>query len=254
MPGKVLGGVVSAARAGALVVALALVPATARAGPPYVTDDPEPVEPHHWEFYLASQDELAHDGDAGTAPHVEINYGAVANLQLHLVVPLAWSRPPGGPAVFGPGDVELGAKLRLVQEGPGVPMVGVFPLLELPAGDESRGLGSGRPHALLPVWLQKSRGPWTTYGGGGWWINPGPGNRDYWLAGWLVQRRLSRLATPGAELFATTPDRDGGRAGLRYDVGCELDFGDRHHVLLSAGHSLAGDRASQVYLAWQLTI
>ena len=32
------------------------------AGPPFVTDDPEPVGMHHWEVYLASQ--YVHD-DAG---------------------------------------------------------------------------------------------------------------------------------------------------------------------------------------------
>ena len=59
------------------------LPIPALAGPPYVTDDPEPVEYHHWEVYLASQ--LAHEPGAwsGTAPHIEVNYGALPNLQLH---------------------------------------------------------------------------------------------------------------------------------------------------------------------------
>lgn len=30
-------------------------PGTALAGPPYATDDPEPVEYRHWEIYIASQ-------------------------------------------------------------------------------------------------------------------------------------------------------------------------------------------------------
>jgi hypothetical protein len=29
---------------------------TAHGGPPFVTDDPEPVDYQHWEFYVASQD------------------------------------------------------------------------------------------------------------------------------------------------------------------------------------------------------
>jgi hypothetical protein len=32
-----------------------LISTRAWAGPPYVTDDPEPVEYRHWEVYLASQ-------------------------------------------------------------------------------------------------------------------------------------------------------------------------------------------------------
>lgn len=97
--------------------AVLLSPMVAHAGPPYATDDPEPVEYRHWEFDLATQHEPAHDGTTGTAPHVEINSGAVPNLQLHLIVPLAYSRPSGGPTVYGPGDIEAGAKLRFVQEG-----------------------------------------------------------------------------------------------------------------------------------------
>lgn len=34
---------------------LVLLPAAATVGPPYITDDPVPVELHHWEVYLASQ-------------------------------------------------------------------------------------------------------------------------------------------------------------------------------------------------------
>src|SRR5450432_350943 len=68
----------------ALVVAILLASAAAQAGPPYVTDDPEPVDYRHWEVYLASQDAITSGGASGTAPHVEVNYGAVPDLQLHL--------------------------------------------------------------------------------------------------------------------------------------------------------------------------
>src|SRR5512140_847922 len=66
------------------------------AGPPYVTDDPEPVEYRHWEIYLASL--LARDAGAwsGTAPHVEVNYGAAPNLQLHTILPMSFVRSTEG--------------------------------------------------------------------------------------------------------------------------------------------------------------
>src|ERR1019366_8989957 len=41
-----------------MILSLALRPQEAPAGPPFLTDDPEPVEYQHWEFYLASQDML----------------------------------------------------------------------------------------------------------------------------------------------------------------------------------------------------
>ena len=36
-------------------------------------------------------------GWAGTAPHVEVNYGAVPNVQLHGIAPLAYSIADNGP-------------------------------------------------------------------------------------------------------------------------------------------------------------
>jgi len=65
------------------------------AGPPYTTDDPEPVEYRHWEFYIASEHFRDHVGWSGTAPHFELNYGVAPDVQLHLIAPLAYARHPG---------------------------------------------------------------------------------------------------------------------------------------------------------------
>lgn len=239
-------------RRSALAAACLLAPAATQAGPPYVTDDPEPVETLHWELYLAAQQERTPDGATGTAPHIEINFGAAKNLQLHLIAPLAYARPNGDPTAYGLGDIELGAKFRFVEEGTRTPMVGTFPQLELPSGSAPRGLGTGHLHAFIPVWLQKSFGPWTTYGGGGYWVNPGTGNRNYWFVGWLAQRRLSKRVIVGGEVFRTTADRVGGDGNLRFNLGPVLDFSD-HHLLLSAGRSIVGDTRFEWYLAYQMT-
>ena len=237
-----------------IVVGALLLPASLLAGPPYITDDPEPVEYQHWELYLATQHELTRDGAAGTLPHVEINYGAIPNLQLHVIVPLAYARPSGGSTSYGPGDIEVGAKFRFVQESGSLPMVGTFPLVEIPAGSESKGLGTGHLHGLIPLWLQKSVGPWTSYGGGGYWFNPGAGNRSYGFIGWQLQRHLSELATLGAEIFYTTADHSGGSGNLRFNVGLVMDFTEHHHLLASVGRSIVGDTRLLGYLAYQLTL
>ncbi|ACG71812.1 conserved hypothetical protein [Anaeromyxobacter sp. K] len=237
----------------AVSCAAALAPARPLAGPPYTTDDPEPVPFRHWEVYLATADQWSHaDGWGGTCPHLEVNYGAVPGVQLHLVAPLAWVRPPGGPGHAGPGDTELGAKWRFVAEGERRPQVGVFPLVELPTGDDRRGLGAGRTQVFLPVWVQKSLGEWTTYGGGGYWLNPGAGNRNWWLVGWQAQRRVAEGVALGAEVFHSSAREIGGGGDTRFNVGAVLDLGELHHVLVSAGRAL-GSRAAQAYLAYQLT-
>ena len=236
----------------AVAIALAAAGPLAHAGPPYVTDDPEPVDYHHWEFYLATIDVLEPGGLSGTAPHVEVNYGPLPGVQLHVLAPLAYDRPSGGPTSYGPGDLELGVKLRLVQECGPRPMIGIFPLVELPVGDADKGLGTGHVHAFLPIWLQESSGPWTTYGGGGLWINPGAGNRDYWLFGWLVQRQLGPVAL-GAEVYYQTADAVNERGELDFDLGAVVDVTEHHHLLISAGRSIVGDTRFQDYLGYQLT-
>jgi hypothetical protein len=109
-------------------------------------------------------------------------------------------------------------------------------------------------HGLIPLWLQKSFGPWMTYGGGGYWINPGSGNHNFWYLGWLVQVKLADYAAVGTEIFYTTPDHVGGDGNFRFNVGCVLDVNDHHHLLLSGGRSIVGDSLFLGYLAYQLTI
>ena len=60
------------------------------AGPPYDTDDPQPVSFRGWEFYLSSHSNYLRSSAQGTLPHFEVNYGVVKNVQLHLLVPLAF--------------------------------------------------------------------------------------------------------------------------------------------------------------------
>jgi len=225
----------------------------ARAGPPFRTDDPEPVDYRHWEFYTATQYENDQGDLAGTTPHFEANYGVAPDLQLHLLAPLAYDRPAHGPTLLGPGDVELGVKYRFVQESDHAPMVGTFPLLETPIGSKARGLGSGRPRLFIPVWLQKGFGPWTTYGGGGYWVNPGAGNRDYWFGGWLLQRDIFPWLTLGVELFHSTPSTTDGQHETGYNVGMIVNFSEKHHFIGSAGTDIHGPANSFFYAAYLLT-
>jgi hypothetical protein len=233
--------------------AVFLLSAPAYGGPPFVTDDPEPVEYRHWEVYLASQQEHDSDGWSGTAPHVEVNYGAVPNLQLHVIVPLAFSRPSAGGNAYGVGDTELGAKYRFVDETEHRPQIGVFPLVELPTGNSARGLGDGHVQVFVPVWVQKSFGDWTTYGGAGYWFNPGVGNRNWIFIGGLLQRRLSSHVTVGLEVFHETPMTDGGGSETHGNLGVMINFTGMHHLLMSAGSSVQGESDFQGYIAYQLT-
>ena len=236
-----------------LTVLLSHGPQEALAGPPFLTDDPEPVEYQHWEFYLASQDFKTTGDWSGTAPHVEVNYGVVSNVQLHLIAPLAYDAPSAGPTHYGYGDTELGVKFRFIQETERMPQVGVFPLLEVPTGSVRDNLGNGHLQALLPVWLQKSWGSWTAYGGGGYGINSGVSNQNWGFVGAVLQRQVLTNVLLGAEVYYQTARQIGGANDTVFNIGTVIDFSEEHHLLFSAGRSIHGPTEFQFYIAYQFT-
>lgn len=223
-------------------------------GPPFQTDDPEPVEYRHWEAYIGSQGNLDRHETSLTAPHFEINYGIYPNVQAHLITPFEFVRPKGEPSHYGYGDTELGMKLRFVQETEWLPQVGTFPIFRLPTGDKDKELGSGEVQVFVPLWLQKSWGAWKTYGGGGYWINPGSGNEDYWFFGWEAECEISKNLTLGAEVFHQTASDIGGDSSMGFNVGAIVNFSDTGHLLISAGKGSSGPSNGSFYIAYQLTL
>lgn len=220
------------------------------AGPPFLTDDPEPVELRHWEFYAASQWSVDRGAADGTLPHVEVNYGALPELQLHVIVPAVLAVGTGAPRRYGLGDIELGAKYRFVDEGERRPQIGTFPLVELPTGSAARGLGFGHVQLFIPVWLQKSFGSWSTYGGGG--LRIASGGRDV-VVGWLIQRGFSEAVVLGGEAYVTIP-LIGSGVEVQVNAGLIVNFTSHHHLLLSGGPAFGGGARAQGYAAYQLTI
>jgi hypothetical protein len=237
-----------------LLAALTLGSAfTVIAGPPFVTDDPEPVDYQHWEFYIASIHTETADGWSGTAPHIEINYGVVTNVQLHLIAPLAYNAPNSSAMHFGYGDTEFGVKFRFVQESKYLPQIGIFPLLEVPTGSARDNLGNGHLQAFLPVWLQKSFGGWTIYGGGGYGINSGAGHENWGFGGAVVQYQIRENVALGGEIYHRTTMDTGGRGDTAFNLGAIIDVTDHQHFLFTAGRSIDGPTDFQLYIAWQFT-
>jgi len=237
---------------------------TAHAGPPFQTDDPDPVAFRHFEMYAFELSDGTGKNAGGTAlevPAYEVNYGVVPNVQLHLVLPLTASfAPTGGPTNFGIGDTELGAKVRFVKETKRIPEVGIFPFFELPTGNAVKGLGVGATWYRMPLWLQKSWGPedrqWTSYGGGGEVVNSAAGYangyKDYPFSGLLVQRQLSKKLTLGTELFghgAEGPAATSTRATTLLDLGGIYEFKPGFDLLFCAGRSVYGQPETYTYLS-----
>src|SRR5579863_3630145 len=114
------------------------------AGPPFQTDDPEPIDFRHYEVYwFGGTDGTPVETDP-VGPAFEANWGAAPNLHLHIIVPLGGAIPSNdpqytpagqGPSAYGLTDIELGAKYRFLKQSKYLPEIGTFTMLEVPSGN-----------------------------------------------------------------------------------------------------------------------
>ena len=234
----------------ALVIAITTCFASrAVAGPPYATDDPEPVDPRHWEINTGITYQNTGKGEvSGSAPFAEFNYGVVPNVHVTLALPLEFTYTPGsrGQSYGGTG---IGVKYRFIQESGTRPEIAFVPSVELPAhaGDHVV--------TFLPIWLQKNTGPWSVYGGGGLNINPGPGNRNFTFVGGVVTRTVSPATSVGAELYYQGADTTDGTGTTGANIGVTSQIGEHHALLFSVGRSLSGASNSfSGYLAYRFML
>jgi hypothetical protein len=231
----------------ALVVLAAVLAAAAPAlaGPPYVSDDPEPTPLGHWEVYnFVSAMRLS--GETAGQAGLDINYGAGRDLQLTAVVPLDYETRGGA----GLGDIELGAKIRLLHQAQGAPTpdLAIFPRLFLPTASARR--GPARPGLFLPVWAQKDLGPWSLFGGGGYDINPGRGARNFWQGGVGVTRSLGERWSLGAEVWRQTADTRGGKAAAGVNLGATYRLSEHWTAMAAGGPGVENARETGRYAVY----
>jgi len=221
--------------------ALAGAASAAVAGPPYQTDDPEPTELRHWEIYNF----VDFGGRGGTIDGeggLDLNYGAAKGVQLTATLPIGFAHSPGVGWRAGSGDVELGAKYRFLDDEKGGWQAAVFPRVILPTS--TKDLGGNRVRLLLPLWVQKDLGKTALFGGGGYEINPGPGNKDFWVAGAAVTHDFSDRLSLGSEVYWKSADTRGGDSTTGLDIGLIRKLGGPFSLLLAGGPSLSGGQAS----------
>jgi hypothetical protein len=219
-----------------LLAALSMLTASAAwAGPPYVTDDPEPTDFRHFEVYLFEQGTNTHEGTGG-AFGIDFNYGAAPDLQLTAVLPVEYETAPSGPNLMGIGNIELAAKYRVLHQDDFGWDIAVFPRLFLPSG--SALVGEKHFSLLLPVWVGRDWDKWSTFGGGGCTIHRGGDAQDFCIAGWALTREVAPNLRIGAEIVHQSADTKGAKPSTGIGAGLSYDIDEHYHLLAYAGPGL----------------
>src|SRR5271168_901907 len=233
----------------------------AQAGPPFQTDDPTPVDLGHYEFYVFGTVDGTPAELAPTGPAFEFNWGAIPNIQLHVILPFGAVLPsnkavyaPGGqgPSAFGLTDMELGVKYGFIHQTRYRPQIGSFTMFELPTGSYTKGLGVGKAWYRLPLWAEKEIGPWSLVGGIGYSVVPQTQYHNYLYGGYLVKRVVSEKLELSAEVFSHARE---GFAAAQTQASTLIDAGGYYHfkspglqLLFAYGHSVAGQTENYAYL------
>jgi hypothetical protein len=237
-----------------LVSTFAWIAAASFAAPPFLTDDADAGDFGGWEIDLGSQWHHEADESSATLPHLDLNYTVLPDVQLHLLLARAMNQPAGEARRDGYGDTEFGIKYRVVQESSRLPAIAIFPTFEIPTGNDKCGLGGGHTAVFLPIWFEKNQGDWSVSGGGGYWFNPGVGNRNWWTYGVLFKRRLGKSLCAGAEILRQTPSEIDGSSSTVVNFGTAWELDDVHSILASYGVPLRGASGYQFYLALQFNL
>jgi len=184
------------------------------------------------EIYAPAFEVEQWDSEIAGASAVEINYGAAQDLQLTLGLPVAWAHDDMG-WTGGAGDVEMSAKYRFLNHEATGLQIAIFPGISLPTA--TKGLGAGKVTGLLPIWAQQDLGRWSIFGGGGYAINPGTGNRDYWSQGLAVTRHMNERLLLGLEVNRQSSDSVDGHGSTSLGVGLIYDLKSPFRILASGG-------------------
>jgi hypothetical protein len=204
------------------------LPGTACAGPPYLSDDPEPTDYKHFEIYTFSNGTMTQDGTSGEAG-IDFNYGGAPNLQLTAVIPAGYIFPAVGASIGGLDNIELAAKYRFLTQNVAGVDAAVFPRFFLPSG--SSVVGTQHTALFLPLWLEKDWDQWSTFGGGGCELNRGDNSQDFCQLGLVMTRQITPRLQLGMEVFHQTPDTQGGAASTSLGLGLRYDLNDDVHLL-----------------------
>jgi outer membrane putative beta-barrel porin/alpha-amylase len=225
--------------------------ASIQAGPPFVTEDPEPPPPGGWEINVPFIIERTPGETDMNTPLFDLNYG-LPDIQLKLEIPVEVIHDDSDGTVAGAGDLVLGVKWRFLNNERSQFQLGTYPQVLVPTGDHTRGLGQGGSAFVLPLIAQKNWDKWALYGNVGYWWQAGAENRNYVYAGAVLERDINDRLTLGVELFGNSPRERGRRSELAFNVGGTWKLNKHLNLLFTGGRDIVGDTHSMAYIGLQV--
>lgn len=235
-----------------ILVVLSAWPLAAWAGPPFLTDDPDPVAYGHLETIPFYSMDRAADGETLQGPVMDLSYGVFPGAHLNIETGFVHAMPAAGIPAFGFSDTRVALKWRFLDEGAERPEIALYPAVIFPTGSASRGLGNGQVSYQFPVWLEKNWGDWSSYGGGGWTLNRAAGQRDYFYGGWQVQRKLGDSLFLGAEVYSQGAVAQGSPGYTALNAGGGYALTPSTSFIFTFGHSFAGASHALAFIGFDL--
>jgi len=229
-------------------VALLGLAAPIYAAHPLVSDDTATQGADRWQLEVTT--DHTRERAAGVTAwerHLDttLTRGLADNVDVAVNLPWLRLSETGAPSESGVGDVALLAKWRFFDNGQGWTL-GLRPLLALPTGSRSRGLGNGRATAALTLLSTYESAAWTWLANAGYVYKDNPiGDRKHlWTASAAALVKLAErwtLAVDAGASRAADPTDGRERYGL---VGVIHHLGDDLDLDLGWRRSVAGGVAT----------
>jgi hypothetical protein len=219
-------------------------PASADAGPPFITNDPGTPGNGNWEINVAAMQTKLHGISTLQLPQLDVNYGLGERIQLTGEIPYVVANASGETQASGWGNANPGVKWRFFDQGEEGWRLSIFPMYQTGVSAEAQGKGIGvaGPRFFLPVEVARKVGSLSFNLEAGTYM-PVHGDHEDILGLVVGQPLNSRLELDG-ELYY---DRiRGGTEITTFDVGGRYHLHRGFNLLFLAGRSLHGNSPGQI--------
>ena len=182
------------------------------------------------------------DGDAKDKidlPSVEFSTSIAPDLAVKIKTTYRTIKPSAGPNESGVADIEVSSKwnfLKASEKTYGIAMA-IEPVIKIPTGDASRGLGNGDVAFKIPLIMGYKSGDWDLGSEIGYEHVFGQ-SKDSGYIGVLAMRRVASKLKLGGELIFQSPDAKFNKFNTQANIGFKLGIVENAELQALFGRSL----------------